>query len=259
MSRLKDSQSEAESVLARVLYLMNEGKIDDGKDEWVQFLSRNGTHLEFQAGKVVNMFGGQLNLFLSFFCNSFSLACISECSNGPAVCSRFRWSLQTSKLIRFTSPVTKAGNDIQTQIEAFLAEKSTSQCSYTVQPNLSEKVLSECSRIMELIDEDDRKIYERVCNGQRVIREKTWRQECWMVPFDLQKLKESEIFDLPDVITVNSTRYHLRGVTVLDNDHFAAYVRKMKSWYYYCGMFEAAGRKVTVPRLGKPQVAIYTL
>lgn len=257
---LKNSADEAESTLGRVLDLMYKGRINDGKDEWVSFLLQKGTPLVRKPGNVIDMFGGQLNLFLSLFCNSFSLRCVSECSNGPEVCNRFRWTVQTSKLIRISSPLNRPGNDIQTQIDKFVVEKSVSPCSYSLQPNVGEKVLKECSRIIELTDEDNRPIFERVCNGQRMVCEKAWRPECWMIPFNVEKLHYLEVFDLQDVITVNSKLYYLRGVTVSEGGHFTAYVRKGKCWFYYCGMMEAAGRKIGVPQsTGEPKIAIYTL
>lgn len=261
LCRLKESKIAAELTLGRVIDMILEGRINDAKDEWAGFLCDSGAPVRLEAGNIKNFYGGQMTMFVDFFNASCGFFCVSECSNGPDVCGRFRWSFQPAKPFRVASPLKGAGNDIQSQMDKFLVEKTSSRCAYQLKANLPDEILAKSFRVEELTDIDGGQIFEQVCNGERVVVERSLRPECWMLPIDVCKLKPSEVFDLSDEITVCGVAFKLRGVTVKEGDHFTAYIKNVQGWYYYCGMLEAAGKKMNHLRVqwgGVPQIAIYT-
>lgn len=256
VSQLKSSRNGSEVALGRVLDLMLEKRVHEAKDLWVDYLIAQ----QFLPNNIINLYGGQQNLFLGFFGHVFKRSAFSECSNGPNVCGRFRREQRmTSELIQLVSPVRGVDNDVQSQTERFFANPTVKKCSSYLNKNLTEDEKERYGCWTYFTDEGNVRHRERICNGNRKQCEKQVLEGCWLLPFNIEKIKNIDVFDLSRKIAVGGRVFYLRGATLKEGNHFTCYVCKNDRWYYYCGMFSASGRRIKTPvSTGQPQIALYT-
>lgn len=260
LAQLKSSGNRAETTMARVLELILEKRVHEAKDAWVEYLIAQQAPVEVLPDNVINLFGGQGNLFLGFFSHVFRRPAVSECSNGPSVCCRYRVEGRTSSELIAIQPPVRGANDVQSQIDLFFVCPPAKKCSYSLNKDLSEDQKEKFGRWVEFTDEDNVCRQERVCNGDRKRFEKPMLEGCWLLPLDIEKLKNIDVFDLSPEIVVGGRNFFLRGATLQEGNHFTCYVYKNDNWYYYCGMFYASGRRIRTPvSTGQPQIALYTL
>lgn len=261
LARLRSSENEAEATLGRVLELISSKMVHEAKDVWVDYLIARQAPVTVLPNNSVNLYGGQENLFLGFFGHVFGRPSITECSNGPNVCDRFRVVGRiSSELIPLLPPIRGPGNNVQSQIDRFFAQPSARKCSCTLNKNLTDDQKEKYGRWVDFLDEGNVRHKERVCNGNRERFQKEMLEGCWLLPFDVEKIKNIEVFDLSTEVVVGGRSYFLRGATLREGEHFTCYVRKDNRWYYYCGMLCSSGRQISTPvSTGKPQIALYTL
>lgn len=261
------SDDPAEGNLKRVIDCLVRGDINRAKDVWVSFLMDEIGPFEVDETGRMNLEGGLMNMFLQFFVPTFQMNGVTECSNGP-LCGRPSFCYLSHQYLIDIDPPLRS-NSAQSQIDKFFGGVCSEPCTY---PLSAESVQAEsfekCSRVQvqEVLEiGDDDKIsttvcHERLCNGVRTKKQITLAGRCWMLPLSVQKLPAVEMLDLPDEIVADGKRFYLRGVCASHPGHFVGYIRKQRNWYYYCGILDSSGSRVSFPRVGdKLEVAIYTI
>ena len=237
LSKLGDS--EIEDNLKSSLFLMMNGKLEEGKTSVLEYFHSQLNLELLPCGKKYDFFGSEYSKCLCLLSHiwklSMQLTCSSpHCPNNNQIISRFPSTYSFSNPVSFVEQINQQFPQVGSNYGYCGAEFHSDpppDALFSINDHIN-------------ADDDDRHSFCE-CRGIPVVQAIEFaRSNPWLIPINIASLSGHEILQVPQTIRIFTATYKLRGITVNSSNHFSAIIPWFNKLLYYDGISSTKLRRL---------------